>query len=195
VGKIPLIIIAVTSVGVIAWWSLGSSDDAPLVVKSNGASSSSASKTISADMAMENNSFAKAKSKSSSANETLVETQSEQWDESAITQLREARLHGDDRAPPIIRNEAPQETATPEELASPELYSDYETRQEMKLKLAFVEAAHPEMQRIEGQLKAMRDAGLDQAAMREAEEKLIHLKKMTERLQEQNPELTTRPKN
>lgn len=192
--KIPSIVVAITSVGVIIWWSLGTSDEPSLSAKSDFVNPSSTPKTIKPDIAMDIKSFAKTKSKSSAANEEVLEKPAEQWDESAITQLREARLHGDDRAPPITRNEVPQETATPEELANPELYSNYETRQEMKLKLAYVEAAHPEMQRIEGQLKAMRDAGVDQEAIREAEEKLKQLQAMTERLEKQHPELAPRPK-
>lgn len=77
------------------------------------------------------------------------------------------------------------ETPTPEELASPELNSDYETRQEMKLKIAY-----PEMQNLNQQLQDMRDAGLDEKSLREAEEKLIQLQAMTKYLQEQHPELT-----
>lgn len=111
------------------------------------------------------------------------------WDETAIDQLRDARLHGDDRAPPIVHDPVPAERPSASELAYPELYQEYETRQEVKLKAAFIDAAYPEIQKIESQLQQMRAAGLDQAALREAEEKLIQLQAMTQNLQEQHPEL------
>lgn len=189
-----LIFIAVAGVCGALWWSLSGDENHTVFNNTNFSASSSMPTTNARDIAMPTyySSSVKAKSKVNGGSESSLENeQAQTWDEPAIAQLREARLHGDDRAPPIVRNEAPHETPTPEELASPELYNNYETRQEMKLKAAYIDAAHPEMQHIQEQLQAMRDAGLDHVAMQEAEEKLTKLQAMTQHLQEQHPELTT----
>lgn len=114
----------------------------------------------------------------------------ELWDETAIEQMREARIHGDDRAPPIVHEAVTEQRATPEELASPELYNAYEAREEMKLKAQFVSAAQSQLQELKQHIQAMKDAGLDQAAIREAEEKLIQLNAMSNQLLKQHPEIT-----
>mgnify|MGYP001556088374 CR=1 FL=1 len=46
------------------------------------------------------------------------------------------------------------------------------------------------MQELEQQIQAMKDSGLDQLAIREAEEKLTQLNAMANQLQKQHPEIT-----
>ncbi len=122
--------------------------------------------------------------------ESVVDAQVESWDESAIEQMREARLHGDERAPPIIHDQEQEDRPTEKELESPEVYSNYETRQEMKLKTAYMQAAPSQILQLKQQLQAMHEAGVDKNSIQEAEEKITQLQLMTERLLQQHPELT-----
>lgn len=188
--------IAVVSLLALVWWSSSNIDDPSLSKKNDSASTKSKNvKSVNTPEVFYSPPPKAKPADTPDTKEPLVENQTEPWDETAIESMREARLQGDDRTPPITRNNVPAEAPTPEELADPELYSEYETRQEMKLKSAYVAAAYPEMQTITKQLQAMRDAGLDEAAVREAEEKLIQLQQMTQRLQEQHPELTPKEKD
>ncbi len=172
----------------VAYWSL-SNDEQPIPVSDNVNISPKPPKEAHTAMpAMPYQVPAIKPKKNTSAADT--EPEEERWDETAIEQMREARIHGDDRAPPIVHEPVTEQRATPEELASPELYNAYEAREEMKLKAQFVSAAQPQMQELKQQIQAMKDAGLDQAAIREAEEKLIQLDAMTNQLQKQHPEIT-----
>lgn len=121
--------------------------------------------------------------------EVTKTAEEELWDETAIEQLRDARLHGDDRAPPIVHETTIEQRATPEELASPEQYNAYEAREEMRLKANFVSAAQPRLMELQQQIQAMRNAGIDKEAIREAEEKLIQLNAMNQQLQKQHPDI------
>lgn len=172
----------------VAYWSL-SNDEQPVTVSDNVSISPEPLKETHAAMpAMPYQVPAIKPKKNKSAAD--AEPEEDRWDETAIEQMRDARINGDDRAPPIVHEPVTEQRATPEELASPELYNAYEAREEMKLKAQFVSAAQPQLQELKQQIQAMKDAGLDQAAIREAEEKLIQLDAMTNQLQKQHPEIT-----
>lgn len=109
-------------------------------------------------------------------------------DPEAIASLREARLHGDPRTPPIERS-PPRELPTAEELADPERYQEYEVRQERKVKQAFVAAAGPEAERLRADIARGREMGIPEEEIAKAEEKLRRLEAMRAQLIEADPAL------
>ncbi len=130
---------------------------------------------------------------SASAVSTAVETPIVTFDEVAIDSLRNARVHGDERAPPIDRSEIDEEMPTADELRDEAQYHQYEQRQEMKLKAAFVTAATPRLKVLDEQLDTMRTHGMSAAAIAEAQAKRDALAQMTLRLQHMHPELQPSP--
>ncbi|MFN3587379.1 MAG: hypothetical protein ACK4UT_07735 [Moraxellaceae bacterium] len=108
----------------------------------------------------------------------------------AVTALREARLHGDPRAPAIERSPAP-EPATPEELADPEAYQRYEARQNMKLYRDYVKAADAELPKLRAQIQAARERGLSAEELQVGEEKLRRIEAMRNQLLSDHPELSS----
>ncbi len=184
-NKIFVVVIAVISLVAILWWPSSNTDD-PSLSEENNPALPILENTKSTTSEVFYSPPTDAKSKSADTldlKEPQLESQPESRYEAAIESINEARLEDDDRTTPTTYDSVPELTPTPEELASPEPYNEYETREEMLITNA--ETADPEMQNITQQLQVMRDAGLDEAAIREAEEKLIHLQQMTQRLHDQ----------
>lgn len=100
----------------------------------------------------------------------------------AVESLRQTRLHGDPRTPPIVRSETPEEKPTDAELADPEQYANYEMRRENKLINAFLKASDSEIETIKRQLADAERAGISEAAMAESREKLVKLEAMREQM-------------
>lgn len=108
----------------------------------------------------------------------------------AVSSMREARLHGDDRAPPIVRPETEFERATAEELADPDLYLEYEARQQQKVYSSFVQASEKKIADLEDYIsQAEQEGGISEEQLAEGREKLEKLKAMNEQLIEENPDL------
>lgn len=134
--------------------------------------------------------------KKTDAQKSPSKTESEAWkqdqypavgtpvslDAAAVESLRQTRLHGDQRTPPIVRDETPKEEPTEAELADPEQYATYEARQHEKLMQAFLKAADSEVEKIRKQLAEGERAGLQGEALRESREKLEKLEAMREQL-------------
>lgn len=109
-------------------------------------------------------------------------------DSFAIESMENARLHGDDRAPPIVRG-AQGESATPEELESPELYLEYESRQERKIYKAYVEAADIKIEVLEEQIAIAQERGMAEEELEVGIEKVRRIKEMKAQLLSDNPDL------
>ncbi|MGM0564839.1 MAG: hypothetical protein ACQES2_10950 [Pseudomonadota bacterium] len=109
------------------------------------------------------------------------------FDQSKIDALRNAR-DGDARTPPIERSEE-RELPTPEELADPELYAEYETRHRKALLAGFVKASQPKIEQLEKLLEQGRQHGMTREDLQEGEEKLKKLKEMREELLREDPSL------
>ncbi|MES2674629.1 MAG: hypothetical protein V4660_10335 [Pseudomonadota bacterium] len=116
--------------------------------------------------------------------ESPLETQPASPDETTIELMHEALTGNDDRTPPMIYETVTDVIPTNEEFADPEL-NEYETREKMKFEHTDFEAENPEMQNITQQLQTMRDAGADEAALYEAEEKLTQSQQIIQRLRDQ----------
>jgi len=124
----------------------------------------------------------------------LVDEESDPEDEPypldtyAIESMTNARLNGDDRAPPIVHG-SQGESATPEELESPELYLEYESRQERKIYKAYVEAADIKIEMLEDQIAIAKERGMAEEELEVGIEKVRRIKEMKAQLLRDNPDL------
>ncbi|MEH6417080.1 hypothetical protein [Pseudomonas sp. CGJS7] len=91
--------------------------------------------------------------------------------------MAEARVHGDDRAPPIERpgpeSQAPGATAW--ELSDPTRYREYELRGQRRLREEYLMAAEQELPKWKALLARARATGAPAAAIQEAQEKIRRL--------------------
>lgn len=104
-----------------------------------------------------------------------VESASDVGDAAAT--MADARLHGDDRAPPIDDSRAepgaPQPTAW--ELIDRQAYREYEQREQQRVRSAYVEAAAKQLTQWQAALAEARARGLPVQDIAAAEEKVRRL--------------------
>ena len=122
------------------------------------------------------------------AEESYPEEEMTPLDSYAIESMGNARLNGDDRAPPIVRG-SQGESATPEEIESPELYLEYESRQERKIYKAYVEAADIKIEMLEEQIAIAKERGMAEEELEVGIEKVRRIKEMKAQLLRDNPDL------
>ena len=114
-----------------------------------------------------------------------------QPDPAAVESLRRSMEEGDPRAPPIARRETEREMPTEEELADPELYLQYETRQQQKVYASFLQASEKKISDLEKLIEQARaEGGVSPEQLEEGEEKLRGLQEMRDKLLQQYPELS-----
>lgn len=109
-------------------------------------------------------------------------------DQYAIDSMADARINGDDRAPPIGQS-VESERPSAEELESPELYLEYESRQEKKIYKAYIEAADVKIEMLEAQIAMAKEQGLSKEELEVGIEKVKRIKNMKEQLLLENPDL------
>ncbi|MES2824921.1 MAG: hypothetical protein V4732_15055 [Pseudomonadota bacterium] len=184
-NKIFFIGITAVSLLAILWWPSSNTDDPSLSEESNSALPilADAKSTITPKVFHSPATQAKP-ADTPGIKEQPLKTQPASLDETTIELMHEALIASDDRTPPMNYDTATEVMPTNEEFADPEL-NEYGTREEIKLENTDFEATNPEMQNITQQLQAMRDAGADEAAIYEAEEKLTQSQQMTQRLRDQ----------
>ncbi|PTQ90768.1 hypothetical protein [Agitococcus lubricus] len=107
----------------------------------------------------------------------------------AATSMANALKNGDPRSPVIIHDTV-QEAASPEELANPKLYAQYEARQNMKLYKGYVAAADTEIPRLQQDIAKAKAMGLKPEQIAEGEEKLRRIQQMRDQLLSEHPEIT-----
>lgn len=112
-------------------------------------------------------------------------------DPGAVEALRQSRLEGDPRAPPIARPEPGREREMPteEELADPDLYLEYEMRQQQKVYASFVEASTKKIADLKAIIERGRQEGVPPEQLAEGEEKLRRLEEMRAKLISENPDI------
>jgi hypothetical protein len=106
----------------------------------------------------------------------------------AATSMANAMKNGDPRAP-IIIHDTVQEAATPEEIANPKLYAQYEARQNMRLYKGYVKAAEVEIPRLQADIAKAKAMGLKPEQIAEGEEKLRRIQQMRDQLASEHPEV------
>ena len=121
-------------------------------------------------------------------NESDPVEESAALDAYAIESMADARLNGDDRAPPIVHGPK-GDYATPEEIESPELYLEYESRQERKIYKSYVEAADIKIEMLEEQISIAKERGMAEEEIEVGIEKVRKIKEMKAQLLRDNPDL------
>lgn len=109
-------------------------------------------------------------------------------DEEAIASLRGGILFGDPRTPPIERSPA-GEMASAEELADPDLYAEYETRQEKKLKRAYVIESEKFIAQLRSDIERGRAGGIPPDEIAKVERKIKGIEEMRAKLLRDDPAL------
>jgi hypothetical protein len=104
----------------------------------------------------------------------------------AAQAMSEARLHGDSRAPALARTPE-RDPPSAADLASPENYQRYESRQNQRLYSAYVKAADDEIPRLQEQIRRARSEGIPEEEIRKGEEKLRRIQAMRDQLQADHP--------
>lgn len=99
-----------------------------------------------------------------------------------LNSLADARINGDPRTPPIVRSTIEREMPTPDELADPELYQEYETRQNQKVYRSFYNASKNKLIEMEALMEKARSQGVPEDKLLEGEEKIAKMKAMREKL-------------
>jgi len=99
-----------------------------------------------------------------------------------LNSLADARINGDPRTPPIARSAIEREMPTLEELADPDLYQEYETRQNQKVYRSFYSASKNKLVEMEKLMEQARSQGVSEDKLREGEEKIAKMKAMREKL-------------
>ena len=99
-----------------------------------------------------------------------------------LNSMADARVNGDPRTPPIVRSTVEREMPTPEELADPDLYQEYESRQNQKVYRSFYSASKNKLVEMEKLMEQARSQGVSDDKLREGEEKIAKMKAMREKL-------------
>jgi hypothetical protein len=109
---------------------------------------------------------------------------------SAILSLRNARVNGDSRSPPM----SPPPATTPPTQAQkddPTLFAEYEHSQKMKFFQSYVDAVPKKVKTLQDALDkaAQPGSGITQQQMQQARDKIAGLEAMQQKLLRENPEL------
>ena len=99
-----------------------------------------------------------------------------------LNSMADARINGDPRTPPIVRSTVEREMPSPEELADPDLYQEYESRQNQKVYRSFYSASKNKLVEMEKLMEQARSQGVSEDKLREGEEKIAKMKAMREKL-------------
>jgi hypothetical protein len=115
--------------------------------------------------------------------------QSDTLDPDAIESLRQARLHGDERTPNLNKSRERDELPTPEQMEDPELYQEYERRQQQRVYRAYVEAAKIKTAEIRKMIEQGKEGGISDEEIAFAEAKIQGIEDMAAQLQQEHPDI------
>ncbi|BBL99929.1 hypothetical protein [Microbulbifer sp. GL-2] len=107
----------------------------------------------------------------------------------AVQSLMKSMKTGDPRTPPLAPTVNPRIKPTLEELASRDLYREFEARQKKTVYASFVVAAKHKITEIEQQIAQGKKFGVSQKQLAEATQKLEMLQKETGRILREHPEI------
>lgn len=122
-------------------------------------------------------------------NEESVHTENFSFSEEKIAALRESRINGDDRTPTLNQTRVRDELPSSEELADPELYQQFERRQQNRMFRAFVESSKAKVLELEKMIEQGREQGISDEEITFAEQKIAGIKAMAEQLKQEHPEI------
>jgi hypothetical protein len=98
--------------------------------------------------------------------------------DSATEMMAEARIHGDQRAPPIDATMDTIAPPTPRELGDLALHREYEERQNQRLRAEYLRAAESRLQTWQSALELAQAQGTSAEEMAAAREKIQRLESM-----------------
>lgn len=108
---------------------------------------------------------------------------------SAVASLREATLNGDPRTPPLAKSPE-REMPTEEELSDPDLYLQYEMRQQQAVYASFLQAANRQLEEMDALIaRAEQEGGVTKAQLEEGRLKRDMLLQQRDALLAEHPEL------
>lgn len=94
--------------------------------------------------------------------------------------LAQSREQGDPRTPPVQHDDpAQQQQATPEQLADPKAYHEFERGQHQRLVANFSQAVETEVPRLRADIDRARAAGIPDEELAKMEEKIHRLQNLT----------------
>lgn len=110
----------------------------------------------------------------------------------AILSMREARVNGDARTPPMSPPAVEREPPTAAELADPKLYAGYEKTQRLKAYQSYVNAVPKKVATLQKALDeaAQPGSGITPEQLAFARKKIADLDAMQQKLLAEHPELT-----
>ena len=110
---------------------------------------------------------------------------------SAVASLREATLNGDPRTPPLAPSPE-REMPTDEELSDPDLYLQYESRQQQGAYASLLQAANRQLEEMDALIaRAEQEGGVTAAQLEEGRRKRDMLLQQRDALLAEHPELQT----
>lgn len=128
-----------------------------------------------------------------SAPEAMLEAQSQDParvpvpSEAVVTALRDSMENGDPRTPPLARSEDLREMPSANELADPDLYQQYEQRQNQKVYASFASAATQKISDLEKMIARAEAEGLPSEQIQEGREKLEGLRHQRDEILQAHP--------
>jgi type II secretory pathway component PulM len=117
-------------------------------------------------------------------------SESFELDPQAINSLREARLYGDSRTPPLFK-QAPVEAPTDEEVADHDKFREYEQRQEKRLYQAYALASKEKIAGIQSMIDQAKgkDVGISDTQIEEAEQHIQQIEEMVSEIKQRFPDI------
>ena len=128
-----------------------------------------------------------------SAPEAMLEAQSQDParvpvpSEAVVTALRDSMENGDPRTPPLARSEDLREMPSANELADPDLYQQYEQRQNQKVYASFASAATQKISDLKKMIARAEAEGLPSEQIQEGREKLEGLRHQRDEILQAHP--------
>lgn len=107
-------------------------------------------------------------------------------DKEAISSLRDARLNGDPRSPPIAHTQLTQR-ANGQQKSDPDQYNHYQDNKKKQLIINYMQAIQPKIETLKEQVKKAKEKGLPAEQLAEGEEKIKKMQDMLEKLAQQYP--------
>lgn len=109
--------------------------------------------------------------------------------DAVVSALRDSMKHGDPRTPPLIRSENLRELPSDAELADPDLYQQYEQRQNQKVYASFVTAASQKISDLEAAIARAEADGLPAEQLEEGRQKLEGLRNQRDEILQAHPDV------
>ena len=124
-----------------------------------------------------------------SAEEAVPARPEIQLDQQAIESFRDSVANGDERAPALNRSRQRDEEPSGDELEDPELYQQYERRQQKRMFRAYVEASKIKVAELEKMIEKGKREGVSEEEIEFARNKIDGILQMAEELKRDHPDI------